>query len=441
VGGKFQTEEQRADMAAVAGNVKSYGLLDYVTGWYFKAAEYIKGTGVVVGFVSTNSISQGEQVGVLWNELFQRYQAKILFGHRTFAWQSEARGKAHVHVVVVGFAASDAKNKRIYEYEEDGEKASLSLASNISPYLLEGPDRAIVNRASPLCDAPEIRFGNQPIDGGHLLLGPEEKADFLSKAPNAQKYLRLFLGAQEFLNGGERWCLWLRDASPAELRAVPEIMRRVEAVREFRLSSKRPATRELAATPTQFAFVSHPESDYLLIPSVSSERRLYIPIGFMPRDVIASNLCLIIPDATLYHFGVLSSAMHVAWVKQVCGRLKSDYRYSNKLVYNNYPWPEAPSAKQRAAVETAAQAVLDARKKFPDATLADLYDPLAMPPALVKAHAALDRAVDLCYRPQPFQNDRQRVEHLFALYEKLTAPLIPPARKGRRKAKQGLQAM
>jgi hypothetical protein len=436
VGGKFQTDEQRADMNTVAAGIENYGLLDYVTGWYVKAAQYIQGTHIVVGFVSTNSITQGEQAGVLWNALFQDYGIKIHFGHRTFVWQSEARGKAHVHVVIVGFGAFDAPNKRIYDYAADGKQPVVSTANNISPYLVAGPDGAITNRNTPISRAPEICFGNQPIDGGHLLLDPGEKSELLRMEPNAKKYIRRFLGAQEFINGEERWCLWLRCASPAELRAMPEVMRRVEAVREFRLASIRPATRELASTPTEFAFVSHREEKYLLIPSVSSERRLYIPIGFMPHDVIASNLCLIIPGAGLFHFGVLCSAMHMAWVKQVCGRLKSDYRYSNKLVYNNYPWPEAPSAKQRAAVEKAAQAVLDARKKFPDATLADLYDPLTMPPALVKAHAELDRAVDRCYRPQTFENERQRVEHLFALYEKLTAPLIAPAKKRQRKAER-----
>ena len=431
VGGKFQTDEQRADMDLVARDVENSGLLDYVTGWYFKAADYIKGSRIVVGFVSTNSITQGEQVGVLWNALFQRHQVKIHFGHRTFAWESEARGKAHVHVVVVGFAASDARNKRIYDYE--GEAVTAITAKNISPYLVEGSDLAITNRSKPLCAMPEMKFGNQPIDGGHFVLDAAARKKLIEKEPEAAKFVRPFLGAQEFINGEERWCLWLADILPNELRSMPEVKKRVELVREFRLGSKRPATRELAAIPTRFAFVSHPNKDYLLVPSVSSERRVYIQIGFMSAEVIASNLCLIVPDATLYHFGVLSSAMHMAWMRQVCGRLKSDYRYSNKLVYNNYPWPDAPGANQRAAVEAAAQAVLDARAQFPDATLADLYDPLAMPPALVKAHAALDRAVDLCYRPQPFQNDRQRVEHLFALYEKLTAPLIPPAKKGGRK--------
>ncbi len=431
VGGKFQTDQQRADMAHVAGDIKSYGLLDYVTGWYFKAAPYIQGTKVVVGFVSTNSVTQGEQVGLLWGPLFQRYHMKIHFAHRTFTWESEARGKAHVHVVIIGFGAFDKARKEIYDYEGHSQNPAVSVVSNISPYLVGGPDRAFTNRSNSICMAPEIRFGNQPIDGGWLLLDPEEKDALLSKEPEAKRYIRLYLGSQEYINGEKRWCLWLKDASPAELRRMPEIMRRIEGVREFRLSSRRPATRELAATPAQFAFVSHPECDYLLIPSVSSERRLYIPVGFMPRDVIASNLCLIVPGATLYDFGIISSAMHMAWVKQVCGRLKSDYRYSNKLVYNNFPWPDPSDTKRRTAVADGAQAVLEARRESPDATLADLYDPLAMPPALVKAHTQLDRAVDLCYRPQPFQNDRQRVEHLFALYEKLTAPLLPPAKKRR----------
>ena len=429
VGAKFQTDEQRADMETVAGIVENHGLLDYVTGWYFKAAEYIQGTRIEVGFVSTNSISQGEQVGVLWNNLFQRFGIKIHFGHRTFVWRSEARGKAHVHVVIIGFGAFDTSDKRIYDYES--ENATVTHARNIGPYLIEGPDAAINNRTDPICDVPRIKFGNQPIDGGHLLLDAAGRDGLLSKEPGAKKFIRLFVGAEEFLNGPERWCLWLLDTSPAELRGLPEIMERVEAVRDFRLSSKRKATRDLGATPSLFAFISHEDKNYLLIPSVSSERRRYIPMGFMSPKIIASNLCLIIPDAALYDFGVLSSAMHMAWVRQVCGRLKSDYRYSNKLVYNNFPWPEAPSPKQRAAVEATAQAVLDARKKFADSTLADLYDPLSMPPALIGTHASLDRSVDLCYRPQAFDNDRQRVEHLFALYEKFTGPLIAPAQKKR----------
>jgi len=431
VGAKFQTDEQRADMSAVAANIQNHGLLDYVAGWYFKAAEYIQGTRIVVGFVSTNSITQGEQVGVLWNPLFQRHGLKIHFAHRTFSWESEARGKAHVHVVIVGFGAFDTSNKHIYDYE--GETVTVIDAKNISPYLVEGSDLAITNRPKPLSTVPEMKFGNQPIDGGHFILNAGARERLIEEEPGAAKFIRPFLGAQEFINGEGRWCLWLADISPNELRSMPEVKKRVELVREFRLRSKRPATRELSAVPTRFAFVSHPNKEYLLVPSVSSERRPYIQIGFEPAEVIASNLCLIVADATPYHFGVLSSAMHMAWVRQVCGRLKSDYRYSNKLVYNNFPWPEAPTDKQRAAVEAAAQTVLDVRKAFPNDTLADLYDPVAMPQALVKAHAELDRAVDLCYRPQPFENNRQRVEHLFAMYEKLTAPLIAPAKKGRKR--------
>jgi hypothetical protein len=434
VGGKFQNDEQRADMAAVAGEVGNYGLLDYVAGWYFKAADYIKSSHIVVGFVSTNSVTQGEQVGVLWNALFQRYGIKIHFGHRTFAWQSEARGKAHVHVVIMGFGAFDTTNKHIYDYHVEAETVSVTSAKNISPYLVEGPDSAITSRSKPICGMPEIGIGNKPIDDGNYLFTPKEKAEFLKTEPASKDFFRRWLGSEEFINGIERWCLWLGDCPPARLREMPHVLARVEAVRNFRRGSKSLPTNKLANTPTRFHVENMPASKFLMIPKVSSERRKYIPIGFMSPKTLVSDLCFIMPDATLYHFGVLSSAMHMAWVRQVCGRLESRYRYSAKLVYNNFPWPEAPSAKQRTAVEAAAQAVLDARKKFPDASLADLYDPLAMPHALVKAHAQLDRAVDLCYRPQPFENDRQRVEYLFALYEKLIAPLTTVAKKGRRKA-------
>ncbi|PYV35849.1 MAG: SAM-dependent methyltransferase [Acidobacteria bacterium] len=433
-GGKqFADAEHNADMEIIWGKVKGGGVLDYVTGWYFKAGDYVQNTRIEVGFVSTNSITQGEQVGILWNELFKRYHLRIHFAHRTFAWVSEARGKAHVHVVIIGFGAFEASGKRIYDYDSESGKVTVSPAKNISPYLIEGGDIIVVPRSSPVSKAPEIIFGNMPNDGGQLILTDKEKTALLENDPAAKKFIRPFLGAEEFIHGRYRWCLWLKDASPAELRALPEVMERVQGVRKHREASPRETTRELAKTPTLFGEIRQPENDYLLIPSVSSETRRYIPIGFMPKTVIGSNLVLFVPDATLYHFGVLSSLMHMAWMKQICGRLESRYRYSNRLVYNNYPWPEAPSVKQRSAVEAGAQAVLDGRKEFPAATLADLYDPLAMPPALVKAHADLDRAVDLCYRPQPFQNDRQRVEHLFALYEQLTTPLIPPAKKARRK--------
>ena len=430
VGAKFQSDEQRKDMAAVAGDVKNYGLLDYVTAWYFKASDFIKDTPARVGFVSTNSITQGEQVGVLWNALFAQGM-KIIFGHRTFAWQSEARGKAHVHVVIVGFAQTFNGTKRLYD-EADG-VTTVTEARNISPYLVEGPNTVIVNRTKPLCDVPEIKFGNQPIDGGNLILNEQEHAELLAATPSIEPYVRLFLGAEEFLNGKKRWCLWLKDADISIFRQSPTIVARIEAVRSFRLSSDRTETQKLAATPTQFAFTSHQEETYLLIPSVSSERRKYIPFGFMSPQTIASNLVLIIPGATPYHFGVLTSQMHMAWTRQVCGRLKSDYRYSNKLVYNNFPWPQEVDDKKKAAVETAAQAVLGVRARYTTSTLADLYDPLFMPPNLVKAHADLDRAVDRCYRAAPFTSDRQRVEFLFALYESITAPLLPAEKKGKRR--------
>ena len=433
VGGKFQTDKQRADMNLVARDVENSGLLDYVTGWYFKAAEYIQGTRIVVGFVSTNSITQGEQVAPLWPPLLQRYHITIHFAHRTFAWQSEARGKAHVHVVIIGFGSFDTGNKRIYDYGLNGDNVTVSTARNISPYLVDGSNIVVGNRQTPLCDVEELAIGNKPIDDGNYLFTPEEKTEFLKKEPSARKYFRRWLGAEEFINGVERWCLWVGDCPPEKLRQMLEVMKRVEAVRKYRGASKSAPTRKIAATPTRFHVENMPTSPFLVIPEVSSEHRPYIPIGFVRPNILCSNKLRILPHATPYHFGVLSSAMHMAWVRQVTGRLESRFQYSVKLVYNNYPWPEAPSAKQRAAVEACAQAVLDARKKFPDATLADLYDPLAMPPALVKAHADLDRAVDLCYRPQPFDSDRHRVEHLFALYEKLTAPLIAPAKKRRQK--------
>ncbi|MGH7815575.1 MAG: class I SAM-dependent DNA methyltransferase [Candidatus Binataceae bacterium] len=434
VGAKHLNAEQKRDMDRITAIIENGGLLDYVTAWYFKAAEYIRGTRIQVGFVSTNSITQGEQVGVLWTPLFQRYNLKIHFAHRTFPWESEARGKAHVHVVVIGFAVFEATNKRIYDYER--ENVTVTEVKNISPYLVEGPDTTIVNRPKPICDVPEMGIGNKPIDDGNFLFTTDQKREFLRTEPAAGKYFRGFFGADDFLQGQPRWCLWLGDCSPQGLRQMPEVMKRIEAVREFRKNSKSAPTKKLAAIPTRFHVENMPTAPYLLIPRHSSERRKYLPIGYVEPEVLAGDSCLIIPDATLFHFGVLTSAMHMAWVRQVCGRLKSDYRYSNKLVYNNFPWPKAPTDKQRAAVQAAAQSVLDARKKFPDNTLADLYDPLAMPPALVKAHADLDRAVDLCYRPQRFDNDRQRVEYLFALYEKLTVPLLPASRPRRVRRKE-----
>jgi hypothetical protein len=446
VGGKYQTSEQRADMRLVARDVDSSGLLDYVAGWYFKAAEYIRDSKIVVGFVSTNSISQGEQVGALWNPLFQRFRLKIHFAHRPFAWESEARGKAHVHVVIVGFAAIDAANKRIYECHE--QQATVTTARNISPYLIEGPDRALINRQRPFCDVPEIGIGNKPIDGGYYLFTPEEKTAFLKAEPNARHLFRRWIGSDEFINGLERWCLWLGDCLPTELGELPEARKRVALVAKYRRGEipakgkpdeernrkRNQLTVKLAETPTRFHVENMPKRSFLLIPKVSSERGRYIPMGFMSPRTLVSDLVFVFPEATRFHFGVLSSAMHMAWVRQVCGRLESRYRYSAKLVYNNYPWPQTLTAKQRSDVEAKAQAVLDTRAEYlkTGATLAELYDPISMPAKLVKAHALLDRAVDRCYRRQPFTTERQRVEYLFALYEKLATPLLSPRRKQQR---------
>lgn len=409
--------------------MKGSGVLDYVTAWYFKAGDYIQGTQISVGFVSTKSITQGEQVSILWNELFKRYHLKIHFAHRTFKWESEARGRAHVSVVIIGFAAFDNTNKRLYDY--DGESITAVTVRNISPYLIEGSDVVVTSRSRPICPVPEIMEGSALIDDGHLLLTETEAVELQRQCPRAKSWLRPFFSGDEFINGSPRLCLWLKDTTPTDLRECRPVMERVEKVRAFRAQSDREATQVLANTPTLFGELRQPHNYYLFIPKTSSEKRRFVPIGFMPPEAIVNNTSLFIDDAGLFHFGVLSSTMHMAWMRQVCGRLESRYRYSNKLVYNNYPWPVNANDKQMGAVEAAAQSVLEARKSFPAATLADLYDPLAMPPALVAAHADLDRAVDLCYRPQPFDNERLRVEHLFALYEKLVAPLTAPARRPR----------
>jgi hypothetical protein len=431
IGKKVRDKEQVLDMESVFGKLKAAGNLDYVTCWYKRAAEYIHGTAVSVGFVSTNSITQGEQPGILWQDLFQTHKIKIHFAYRTFKWESEARGKAHVHVVIIGFGAFDVIGKHIYEVE--GAKTVSSEVRNIGPYLIEDNDRALSNRMHPISHVPEMMFGNMPNDNGNFLLTGLEKQRLLETCPEAEQFIRPLLSAKEYLHGEERWCIWLKDVSPHLFIGLPQIMDRVTAVQAYREKSKRDATSKLANFPTLFGEIRQPDTDYILIPCHSSETRKFVPMSYFTRTHIVGNSCLFIPDATLYHFGILTSTMHMAWMRQVCGRIKSDYRYSAGLVYNNFPWPENPTAQQNAAVEAKAQAVLDARTKYPLSTLADLYDPLTMPADLVKAHAALDRAVDQCYRKQPFTSDRQRVEFLFALYERFTAPLLPaePKKRGR----------
>ena len=404
-------------------------------------------------FVSTNSITQGEQVGVLWGWLLAQ-GVKIHFAHRTFQWSNEARGKAAVHCVIIGFHLPSPRaagrgaggegepEKTIYEYADIQGEPHAVKASNINPYLVDAPDVVLENRNTPVCPVPEIGIGNKPIDGGHYLFTDEEKAEFLRREPQAEKWFRRWLGADEFINGYQRWCLWLGDCPPDVLRRMPEAMKRVEAVRQFRLASKSAPTRKLAHTPTRFHVENMPRSTYLLIPRVSSERRNYIPIGFIPPDTLTSDSALISQAATLYHFGILTSAMHMAWMRAVCGRLESRYRYSAGIVYNNFPWPECSPSPQtspskgegakREAIEAAAQAVLDARAQFPGATLADLYDPLTMPPALLHAHQKLDAAVDRAYGKTGFKSDAERVAFLFARYQALTSLLPAAAVKGRR---------
>ncbi|MCC9643174.1 hypothetical protein LOC71_12890 [Rhodopirellula sp. JC740] len=436
IGSKYQSKVQRAEVKGIVGEkVRGVGLLDYVTAWYFKAARYIQDTDIRVAFVSTNSISQGEQVGVLWGELL-KLGININFAHRTFAWQSEARGAAHVHVVIIGFSDKPIANRRIFDYEHIKGEPQESEAANINPYLVDGKNSLLTNRSKSLSANRQMVSGNQPIDGGHYLFRPEEKEEFLSEQPDALQYFKIWLGGREFLNAIERWCLYLRDIDPAELRALPSVLDRVKKVQECRLKSSRASTVRLAETPTRFQVEIETGANYVALPEVSSERRNYIPVAFLSSDIVCGNKLRLIPDAGLWEFGIMMSSMHMAWVRSVSGRLKSDFQYSIKLVYNNFPWPQDVSDKQREAVETAAAAVLNAREQFPDASLADLYDPLSMPAVLTKAHAKLDRAVDRCYRSQPFPHERNRVEFLFELYERLSAPLVAKKKTRRKKAGQ-----
>ncbi|QHS08799.1 class I SAM-dependent DNA methyltransferase [Sinimarinibacterium sp. NLF-5-8] len=423
VGAKYMNDAQRSDTQAVFDGIPSAGLLDFVAAWYVKAARYIAlpangARAIRCAFVSTNSICQGEQVGVLWGWMLQQ-GIKIHFAHRTFSWRNEARGVAAVHCIIVGFGLQDEPNKTLYDYEDIKGEPHAVAAANINPYLVDASDVVLARRGKPICDVPTIAFGNQPIDGGHLLMTPSEADELRRETPELQPYVRLFLGAEEFINGGERYCLWLKDCPPSVFRKSKLVLDRLNSVRKFRLESKRPATRKLAEVPSTFAFVSHIEAPYIVVPSVSSERRQFVPIGFSSPEMVVSNLCLAVYDATLFHFGILSSTMHNAWVRAVCGRLKSDFRYSAAIVYNNFPWPDAPSDKQRSAIETAAQAVLEARAQFANASLADLYDPLTMPPPLLKAHQALDKCVDAAYGKTKFGSDAERVAFLFERYQAL----------------------
>ena len=411
VGNNYMNDSQRADLAPFFPKNKT---LDYVCCWYVKAAAYIVNSKVKCALVSTNSITQGEQVPLLWKELFNSYNIHIDFAHRTFRWDSEASLKAHVHCVIVGFSFLENKAiKKIYDNDKVRE------ATNINAYLMDAPDVFIDSRSKPLCNVPVMRKVNQPTDGGNLIIEKDDYDSFVSREPEAKKYIRKLIGAREFINSIPRYCLWLVNITPAEIRKMPLVMKRIEAVKEMRLASNDAGTRKLASTPHLFRETVNPDSS-VVVPRVSSERRKYVPMGFIGKDIIVTDAILLIPDASRYHFGILESNVHMAWMRAVCGRLKSDYRYSKDVVYNNFPWP-TPTDEQKAKIEQTAQAILDARAKYPDSSLADLYDDLTMPVELRNAHQDNDRAVMQAYGFNvKTMTESQCVAELFKLYKELT---------------------
>lgn len=414
IGYTYQSAEQKADLQnTMAGIGKN---IDYVSGWCFKAAQLMQSTTIRTAFVSTNSITQGEQVAGVWKPMFERLGIHIDFAHRTFRWDSEANLKAHVHCVIVGFSVQMNQAEKLLFTSKQ-----VQRVQNISPYLIDAPTLFIESRNKPLCNVPEICKGSQPTDGGNLIVTEEDYDCFMKQAPASAKYIRRFLGADEFLNGKNRYCLWLDGISPKELQGMPLVLERVQLVRDFRLSSKKAATRKQADTPTLFTENRQPSEDFIAIPEVSSGTRRYIPMGFLHPDTICSNKLQILPGASIYHFGVLMSNVHMAWMRTVCGRLKSDYDYSAKIVYNNFPWP-VPTEKQKAKIEQTAQAILDARALYPDCSLAVLYNEVTMPPELRKAHQVNDRAVMEAYGFWgKFNSESACVAELMKMYQQLAS--------------------
>ena len=411
-----QGSEQKQDIENLFGKIKDVQDLDYVCGWYKKAAELIQNTNIQVGFVSTNSICQGSQVPILWNVLLNDYHVHINFAHTTFKWNSESNEKAAVFCVIVGFGVREWKQKRLYssagQYKE---------VSNISPYLLPGEDIFVAAQKDTLCDVPKMCFGNQPRDGGYFILSEEEKSELLKQEPALEKWIRQYMGAEEFINGKKRFCLWLKEASPLDIKQSRILYERVTAVKNFREASSAKTTQGYAKVPHLFAQMTQPDNvPYLLVPRVSSERRKYVPIGYMSADVVSSDAVQIIPNASLYHFGVMTSCVHMNWMRVVCGRLKSDYRYSKELVYNCFPWCQ-PTAEQKAKIEATAQAILDIRAKYSDCPFSVLYDETTMPAELRKAHMDNDRAVMQAYGMIPGKtNESECVAVLFKMYQELT---------------------
>lgn len=430
IGAKFQSELQRAQVRRIAGLGGSGGTLDYVAAWFIKAGQFAKvNPRIRAAFVSTNSICQGEQVAQLWPILFDRFGLEVAFAHRTFNWFSEARGKAHVHVVIVGLAHRDHEpaEKRLFSYPDIKGDPVETRHGALTAYLFDA--RGVANRhlvvvetTRPLSERPHIVFGNMPNDDGNLILSAPERAELIEAYPQIAPFVRPLYGAKDFIDGNSRYCLWLANADPTLLKSIPPVMERLKRNRDYRAASTRKATKALADYPGHFGEVRHTEQPYVLIPRHSSERRDFVPFGFCPADSIAHDSCLFMPNASLLDFAILTSRAHMAWLAHMGGRLKSDFRYSIGLVYNTFPWPVVTPAQQ-GKIEALAQAVLDARAAHTTSSLADLYDPDTMPANLRKAHAALDLAVDRLYRPAPFASDRDRVEHLFGRYEALVSPL------------------
>ena len=441
VGAKFQSAGQRAQVRRIAALGKTGGTLDYVTAWFIKAGEYVQDSPARIGFVATNSTTQGEQVAQLWPILFVRTRLEIAFAHRTFAWGSDARGKAHVHVVIIGLDGREKvrAEKRLYSYLDINGESAETLHAALSPYLFEAsgladPHLVVREESQPINGMPRLKTGVQMIDNGILTFTQHEYEDFVAREPRSQRFFRKYIGGDEYINGFHRWILYLADASPPDLRTLPDVQECVRRVREYRASSRRPQTVSMSAYPTRVGVDERLSEPFLVLPNTSSERREHIPIGWLTPDVVANQKLRILPNATLANFALLTSAMHMAWMRTVTGRMKSDYMYSVGVVYNTLPTP--PKDVDMSTLQPLAQAVLDARAAHPGATLADLYDPDLMPPNLRRAHLALDRAVDRLYRRAGFASERERVEHLFMLYERMRAPLEAGTRGKKRRRKR-----
>lgn len=434
IGAMLLNEEQREDIKIVFDDLKGSGTLDYVSAWYWKAAKYIAGAHIECAFVSTNSITQGEQASLLFAPLMLEQGIKINFAHQTFRWNNEGKGVAAVHCVIVGFSCFDRKQKELFTYSDIDAEPSVNYVININAYLVNAPTIFVQNKDVPVSAVPAMRYGNMPRDGGFLIFDENDYNELVANEPVAKKWLKDFIGGSELINGGKRYVLWLVGVDPAEVKQAPLVLERIDAVRRFRLASKAASTQKFAQTPQLFCQIAQPTSTYLAFPRHSSERRRFLPIAYFEPDVIASDALLTVENATLYHFAMVNSTMHNTWIRTVCGRLKSDYRYSKDIVYNNFVWATDLTDAQRVAIEKGAQEILDARALYPSSTLADLYDPLTMPVELVKAHEVNDKAVDAAYGYKGGKDDASRAAFLFKLYEQATS-LLPPAKLKRQRSK------